>query len=51
MEDIKIILTKEQLSNLQVFLNRVDLKGNEVVAFVEIINIVNNPIILNKGAE
>lgn len=41
---MKIEFTKEQLSNLQIFLNRVDLKGHEVVAFVEIMQVLSNPI-------
>lgn len=36
MKLIKVEFTKEQLANLQVFLSRVDLKGSEVPAFVEI---------------
>ena len=49
MELMRIEFTKEQLNNLQVFLNRVDLKGNEVVAFVEIIQVLSSPIIEETG--
>jgi len=37
---MKIEFTEEQIKNLQVFLNRVDLKGAEVPAFVDIINLL-----------
>lgn len=37
-----IELSKEQKNNLMIFLNRVDLKGNEVIAFVEILQAVQN---------
>ena len=40
---MKIELTEQQLNNLQIFLQRVDLKGNEVQAFVEIMQVLNNP--------
>lgn len=42
---MKIELTEQQLNNLQVFLQRLDLKGNEVPAFVEIMNALNKPVI------
>lgn len=35
-------LTEVQLNNLMLFLERVDLKGNEVPAYVDIVNIINN---------
>ncbi len=38
---MKIELTEQQLNNLKIFLNRVDLKGNEVGAFVEIMQTLN----------
>jgi len=38
---MQIELTKSQLENLKIFLSRTDLKGAEVSAFVEIINIIN----------
>lgn len=38
---MKIDLTKLQISNLQTFLQRVDLKGSEVPAFIEIVNALN----------
>ena len=40
---MNIELTEQQLNNLQEFLKRVDLKGSEVPAFVEIVNALNNP--------
>lgn len=42
---MKIEFTKEQLNNLQVFLNRVNLQGNEAAAFVEIIQVLSRPAI------
>jgi len=40
---MKIIkLTDEELNNLKVFLGRCDLKGNEVSAFLSILNKINN---------
>ncbi len=36
-----IIFNEQQLNNLQAFLNRVDLKGSEVTAFVEIMQLIN----------
>ena len=45
---MKIELTEQQLNNLQVFLQRVDLKGNEVPAYVEIIQALNNPLDLEE---
>lgn len=32
------------INNLKVFLNRVNLNGNEVPAFIEIISALDNPI-------
>lgn len=40
---MNIKLTEQQLNNLQAFLQRVDLKGAEVPAYVEIMNTLNNP--------
>ena len=45
---MKIEFTKEQLNNLQVFLNRVDLKGNEVLAFMEIMQILGSSVVEDK---
>ena len=42
---MKIEFTKEQLNNLQVFLNRVDLKGSEVIAFVEIMQVLGSYVV------
>lgn len=39
----KIMLNDKQLNNLQAFLQRVELKGNEVPAFVEIMQILSMP--------
>lgn len=36
-----IELSDEQLNNLSVFLQRTELKGKEVPAFVEIVNAIN----------
>lgn len=38
---MQIELTQEQLTNLGAFLNRVDLKGAEVPAFIDVINALN----------
>ena len=43
--DLIIKLSEHQLNNLNIFLQRVDLKGNEVRAFVEIMNALNEPTI------
>lgn len=45
MKLIKVEFTKEQLANLHVFLNRVDLKGSEVPAFVEIIQVLGSYVV------
>lgn len=44
MKLIKVEFTKEQLNNLLIFLNRVNLQGAEVGAFVEIMQVFGNPI-------
>ena len=36
MQLTKVEFTDEELSNLQIFLGRVDLKGNEVIPFYNI---------------
>ena len=47
---MKIIkLTDEELNNLKVFLGRCDLKGNEVPAFIEILNRINNAEVESDG--
>lgn len=38
---ITITLTPEQISNLNTFLNRTELKGAEVGAFIEILRAIN----------
>lgn len=43
MEKTKIEFTKEQLHNLKEFLNRVQLTGAEVPAFLEVANALNKP--------
>ena len=50
-EDVmKIIkLTDEELNNLKVFLGRCDLKGNEVPAFISILNKINNTEVIKDG--
>lgn len=40
MDKIKVELTKKQIGNLDVFLQRVDLKGSEVKEFVAILNAI-----------
>lgn len=45
---MKYEISEQVKNNLLVFLQRTDLKGNEVPAYVEIINILNNPIIENE---
>ena len=49
---MKIIkLTDEELNNLKVFLGRCDLKGNEVPAFIAILNKINNPEVIEDGKQ
>lgn len=48
---MKIKLTEQQLNNLCIFLERVELKGNEVPAYVEIRNALSNPIIEEETEE
>jgi hypothetical protein len=52
-EDVmKIIkLTDEEINNLKVFLGRCDLKGNEVPAFIAILNKINNPEVIEDGKQ
>ena len=52
-EDVmKIIkLTDEELNNLKVFLGRCDLKGNEVSAFLSILNKINNAEVIEDGKQ
>lgn len=45
---MKYEISEQVKNNLLVFLQRTELKGNEVPAYVEIINILNNPIIENE---
>lgn len=37
MENVKVEFTEQEISNLMVFLKRVDLKGGEVPAFLPIV--------------
>ena len=47
---MKIIkLTDEELNNLKVFLGRCDLKGNEVPAFIVILNKLNHAEVESDG--
>ena len=39
---MKLEISEAILNNLKTFLGRVDLKGTEVPAFVEVINVLNN---------
>ncbi len=49
---MKIIkLTDEELNNLKVFLGRCDLKGNEVPAFLSILNKINNAEVIEDGKQ
>lgn len=41
---MKYELSENVLHNLEVFLKRVDLKGEEVPAYISIINALNQPI-------
>lgn len=34
---MKLEMTKQQIMNLQVFLERVEMKGNEALAYIEIL--------------
>ena len=38
---MKIELTEEELNNLNVFMNRVDLKGGEAVTYLKLMQAVN----------
>jgi len=37
---MNIELTTEQVKNLEIFLSRVEMKGNEAVAYIEITNAI-----------
>lgn len=39
---LKIRLSEQDSNNLKIFLERVDLKGSEVLPFITIINAINN---------
>ena len=41
---MKYELNEQVINNLKAFLNRVDLKGSEVPAYISIMNAINNPI-------
>jgi hypothetical protein len=41
----KIDLTEEQMKNLAVFLQRVQLTGAEVPAYLEIVQAINKPVL------
>lgn len=45
---MKLEFTVEQIKILMVFLNRVQLNGQEVPAFLEIINAINKPVVEEK---
>ena len=40
---------EKQLNNLVIFLNRVDLKGSQVPAYIEILNVLQNPAKKNNN--
>lgn len=42
-------LSNEEIKNLKVFLGRCDLKGNEVPAFISILNKLNNAEVVKDG--
>lgn len=42
MEQYAIKITKGELNNLKVFLSRVELKGNEAVEFVRVLQILDS---------
>lgn len=46
---MNIELTKEQINNLKVFLARVDLKGVEVPAFMEIVQQIEKGVTDDNG--
>lgn len=48
---INIKLTKKQLNNLKVFLQRTQLRGFEVAAFIELFNLLNNAEMTNGGED
>jgi hypothetical protein len=48
---MKIDLTGNELENLKAFLSRVDLKGAEVPAYIEIQMKLNNPSIDEKASD
>ena len=41
---MKYELSEQIKQNLMVFLNRVELKGSEVIAYVDVVNALSNPI-------
>jgi len=45
METRKIEFTEEQMKNLAIFLQRVQMSGAEVPAYLAIINKINQPVI------
>jgi tRNA C32,U32 (ribose-2'-O)-methylase TrmJ len=45
---VKFQLTNEQMRNLMSFLNRTQLAGQEVPAFMDIINALNKPVVEEK---
>lgn len=46
---MKVELTQQQIKNLEKFLSRVELKGNEALAFAEIITTIRNSISKQVG--
>mgnify|MGYP001365054200 CR=1 FL=1 len=40
--DAKIVFNEQQLNNLKIFLQRTSLNGNEVPAYIEILNLLND---------
>ena len=48
---VKIEISEEQRRNLLGFLNRVDLKGAEVPAYVDLINTINKEQVTQNKSE
>jgi hypothetical protein len=48
---MKIELTEEQMKNLAVFLQRVQLTGGEVPAYVEIVQAINKPVLEDSNVK
>ena len=47
--NLLIEISEEQRNNLILLLERVDLKGSEAIAFIELIQALNNPVEREEG--